>query len=255
MEKKITILCGMKDSSIAKEYMYAVVGELVHRGYKAEVVNRDTCVVHTENTQTCFHYDITKQPLGGVHADAIFGLEPYKEQLAKYLKPGHPYNVGVGLVDYICQVESTPKKSDKQEVYEWHPETLCPKSIYISTGRGGGKSEFCRRYMEQLAEKEPGTLWPKREFVEYCKTDCDITYELYKKLATNEKQPLPEIVDVIFNNPAVIVKWADGTKTVVRTQDGEPYDPEKGLAMAMCKKMLGNNRDYYHVFKHWLKRA
>lgn len=66
---------------------------------------------------------------------------------------------------------------------------------------------------------------------------------------------IPEIVDVIFNEPATIVFWSDGTKTVVKTQDGEPYDPEKGMAMAFCKKLMGNNkRDYYHTFLHYLKK-
>lgn len=65
----------------------------------------------------------------------------------------------------------------------------------------------------------------------------------------------PEIVDVIFNEPATIVLWSDNTKTVVKTQDGEPYDPEKGMAMAFCKKFIGDNkRDYYHTFLHYLKK-
>ena len=65
---------------------------------------------------------------------------------------------------------------------------------------------------------------------------------------------LPQIKDVKFEDPAVIVFWADGTKTVVRAQ-GEAYDPEKGLAMAISRKALGNKRDYYHVFLKWLKKA
>jgi hypothetical protein len=48
--------------------------------------------------------------------------------------------------------------------------------------------------------------------------------------------------------------WADGTKTVVQCHDGDIYDPEKGLAMAISKKIMGNKRDYYHTFKHWLKK-
>lgn len=65
---------------------------------------------------------------------------------------------------------------------------------------------------------------------------------------------IPEIKKVIFNDPATIVIWADGTKTVVKTQNGEEYDPEKGLAMAITKKALGNKRDYYHTVKHWTKK-
>ena len=60
------------------------------------------------------------------------------------------------------------------------------------------------------------------------------------------------IKKVIFNRPATIVFWKDGTKTVVKCQDKETYDPEKGLAMAIAKKALGNEGNYYEVFKKWL---
>lgn len=66
--------------------------------------------------------------------------------------------------------------------------------------------------------------------------------------------PMPTIKDVIFNPPATIVFWSDNTKTVVKADD-EPYDPEKGIAMAISKKMLGDNKyEYYNIFKHWLKK-
>ena len=58
---------------------------------------------------------------------------------------------------------------------------------------------------------------------------------------------------VIFNDPATIVFWTDNTKTVVKCK-GEDYDPEKGLAMCICKKMLGNKGNYYEVFKKWLPK-
>lgn len=68
----------------------------------------------------------------------------------------------------------------------------------------------------------------------------------------NTVTPSP-IKDVIFNDPATIVFWMDGTKTVVKAQDGEKFDPEKGLAMAISKKALGNNKsNYYNEFKRWL---
>ena len=56
---------------------------------------------------------------------------------------------------------------------------------------------------------------------------------------------------VIFNNPATIVFWSDGSKTVVKSYLDD-YDPEKGLAMAIAKKALGNEGNYYNVFKKWL---
>lgn len=63
---------------------------------------------------------------------------------------------------------------------------------------------------------------------------------------------LDQIVKVIFNNPATIVIWANGDKTIVKC-DGEKFDPEKGLAMAITKYLLGNNQGYYYdIFKKWL---
>lgn len=60
------------------------------------------------------------------------------------------------------------------------------------------------------------------------------------------------IEKVIFNDPATIVLWKDGTKTIVKCGNEDAYDPEKGLAMAIAKKALGNDGNYYEVFKKWL---
>ena len=62
---------------------------------------------------------------------------------------------------------------------------------------------------------------------------------------------MPEINRVIFNPPATIVKWSDGTKTVVKCGENDFYDPEKGLAMAIVKKTMGNQGNYNNVFKKW----
>lgn len=62
---------------------------------------------------------------------------------------------------------------------------------------------------------------------------------------------IPEARDVWFRNPATIVFWEDNTKTVVKTRGGEKFDPEKGLAMAILKKLYGNNGSYYEIFKKW----
>lgn len=63
---------------------------------------------------------------------------------------------------------------------------------------------------------------------------------------------VPEIKDVIFNNPATIILWEDGTKTVVKVQDGDEWSAEHGFAMAIAKKALGNKGNFNEVFKKWL---
>lgn len=71
-----------------------------------------------------------------------------------------------------------------------------------------------------------------------------------------ESKPKHPIVEkAIFNDPATIVFWKDGTKTVVKAQNGETYDPEKGLAMAFSKKMFGNEGNYYDQFTKLLPKT
>lgn len=62
-----------------------------------------------------------------------------------------------------------------------------------------------------------------------------------------------DIKKVIFNAPATIVIWSDGTKTVVKCGDEDIYDPEKGLAMCFTKRALGNKGNYYNTIKKYLK--
>ena len=59
---------------------------------------------------------------------------------------------------------------------------------------------------------------------------------------------------VIYNDPATIAFWSDGTKTVVKAQPGDIFDPEKGLAMVIAKKACGNKGNYYNGFKKWLPK-
>lgn len=59
------------------------------------------------------------------------------------------------------------------------------------------------------------------------------------------------IEDVIFNPPATVVFWSDGSKTVVKCGDGEEFDPEKGVAMAIVKRVFGNKGNYNNVIHEW----
>lgn len=61
-----------------------------------------------------------------------------------------------------------------------------------------------------------------------------------------------EIDRVIFNKPATIVIWADGTKTVVKCQEGDVYSKETGLALCIAKKALGNQGNFNDIFHKWI---
>ena len=88
----------------------------------------------------------------------------------------------------------------------------------------------------------------------YIKNDINCISELAKKYSSKENSNMFKIKNVIFSNPATIVFWEDGTKTVVKCQKGDIYEKEKGLAMAIAKKALGTNKsksNYCYVFEKW----
>lgn len=59
------------------------------------------------------------------------------------------------------------------------------------------------------------------------------------------------IKKVIYNNPATIIFWSDGTKTIVKCMEGEDYDPEKGFMAAVTKRAFGDK--YGWVMRHQVK--
>lgn len=110
------------------------------------------------------------------------------------------------------------------------------KDIYITTasgiGLGSNESELGRLLKDEC-------IWPhSNPFV-----------------TVNTKKPIDFTIEkVIFNNPATIILWKDGTKTVVKCSENEVFDTEKGIAMAIAKKALGNQGNYYNVFTKWIPR-
>ena len=58
-----------------------------------------------------------------------------------------------------------------------------------------------------------------------------------------------EIEKVIFNDPATIVIWSNGDKTVVKCQPGDTFDKEKGIALAVTKYVFGNKSKYNEIIK------
>lgn len=59
-----------------------------------------------------------------------------------------------------------------------------------------------------------------------------------------------EIEKVTFNNPATVVFWKDGTKTVSKCKNGDTFNKETGLAMCIVRKLC-NNRNYNKIFEKY----
>ena len=155
-------------------------------------------------------------------------------------------------------------------------DDLCRSEFFVYP-KGVGPSVASKQQREFVEgmiarfRKDALSTYKIDEWEDYCKSDIASLYpkDLYmvggrcnEKILLQAKQFINRIYgatkfsikDVIFNDPATIVIWLDGSKTVVKCQDGEAFDPEKGLAMAISKKALGNKHNYYHTFLRWLKK-
>ena len=130
---------------------------------------------------------------------------------------------------------------------------LVPNFEVYYSPRQCGKTEMYRQLMEELG-KLRGDRHSDSDKLDaltysYQYTKWRETLDMFMDKHDHIKKP--QIEKVIFNNPATIVFWKDGTKTVVKCQDGDKFDEEKGLAMAICKKVYGEGY-WTGVFKKWV---
>ena len=89
-------------------------------------------------------------------------------------------------------------------------------------------------------------LYPSDDDLPFCdcdSDDCESCDELYDDGEYEEDVPfwgIPDIRKIIFNPPATVVYWDDGTKTVVKCIEGQPYEKYAGFCAACMKKMFGS---------------
>ena len=99
-----------------------------------------------------------------------------------------------------------------------------------------------------------------QKVAEYCDNDVLATKVALNKLfgtgltVSPYQKAMSKIKNVIFNDPATIVFWNDGTKTVVKCCKDDTFDPEKGLAMAISKYFFDNAGYFNDVFKKWIPK-
>ena len=83
-------------------------------------------------------------------------------------------------------------------------------------------------------------------------------YEIYRYFKETPT-PVPvsikgkTIKEVIYNDPATIIIWSDGTKTVAKCEGGDVYDREKGFYICLLKELLGKKfmKIYSNECKTW----
>lgn len=131
--------------------------------------------------------------------------------------------------------------------------------------KNGTKIPVAIDYIETTADTFPkfeghitGTAKVSYRSLDDIRNDAEVPINIYRNILNSTygigSSHIPEIKNVIFNDPATIVFWEDGTKTVVKCQDGDEFDPEKGLAMAIVKKAYGNKGSYCNKMKKWLPK-
>ena len=58
-----------------------------------------------------------------------------------------------------------------------------------------------------------------------------------------------EVKKIIYNDPATIVFWKDGTKTVVKCAKGEKFNEYTAFCAALAKKVYGTNSRVTKIVK------
>ena len=120
------------------------------------------------------------------------------------------------------------------------------------------ESDWNTKFLGSWIRKEDDAYMNNRKLDAYdALTSSMLYYDLLKDRSGLVKNKFDKdtIKDVIFNDPATIVIWKDGSKTVVKCQKetGDTYNKELGLAMCIIKKCCGNKGNYNDVFNKWIK--
>ena len=101
--------------------------------------------------------------------------------------------------------------------------------------------------LERLA-KNKNTITIKYDNSEPCTCDCacscnkdDNALKDYDADITSDI--LDDIKQVIFNDPATIVTFSDGTKVCVKANENDKFSKEVGLMYALVKRLYANDVD------------
>lgn len=113
------------------------------------------------------------------------------------------------------------------------------------TPRLSSSATIMGRKLAEFANEMLDTMTPKMDEEKYS--------HIIKFYPNDEYLNSITIKDVRFSPPATIVFWSDNTKTVVKAQNGETFDAEKGLMACIIKRITGNTGRYNELFKKYIK--
>lgn len=161
-------------------------------------------------------------------------LDERKANFFKNLDAKYPgiYNAYLEMIKEESESEPEPKTDNIEEIID----------------------DFLEFLDNMLADDEDEELEDETSDVEDEANDCDDCGDCDLCDRYDEEDAVKEPLDferIEFHDPATIVFWNDGTKTVVKARHGDKFDKEKGLAMAIAKKVMGNTNKYYDVFEEF----
>ena len=113
------------------------------------------------------------------------------------------------------------------------------------------KDEYIRilqRHIHSMAAENDRLNWELDELKK--NHDIPSTYpgSTFGLVLQERKVPPTFVIDkVLFNPPATIVFWLDGTKTVVKCKEGEEFSEWAGIALCLAKKLYGPN--FHKIFR------
>lgn len=218
--------------------------------------------LNTDSNLVCYtidhHCDSGKHTLSGPIVDRLhefekLGYEP--EELKSLIERYHAYKLmahstfGKCAFNYRATDNLSLKELSNLDIPSLYPKIMM--AIESPSKMGALIGEIARKAFDDGLNAYRYI----HEDIKSARVIFENTHDAPKISLVETNKSLPKIKNVIFNNPATIVFWSDGDKTVVKAQNGEPYDPEKGLAMAISKKALGNDRRYYDEFQKHLGRG
>lgn len=128
----------------------------------------------------------------------------------------------------------------------WKYYGYSSKYVLQTIDRLGPESkEVIRKMEERLANRVHKIIIPdvneEENEMNYNNIPARVTDNHMKIHAPIPIIKIPEISKVVFNNPATIVFWEDGTKTVVKCMEGQEFNEYYGVACAIMKRFFGNN--------------
>lgn len=152
-----------------------------------------------------------------------------------------PYNASTEPNNFFIRTDKVHVEIVYMDPVKWIPSMFQKRDAVF------GKKELVDKAREAYFKY---IIAPQKSLSKYIR---DIHAEEFREETVKPREIyIPEIKNVYCNDPVTVVMWEDGTKTMVRCQDGDEYSAETGLALCIAKKALGNMPNFNNIFRKWI---